>query len=105
MPFDVYLLLIDFVDYLSQIKNIELYLFGSYSKLVYHEKSDVDMAIISPKAIDKSLIYKLIQKLERTYGKKVEIHEFERSSFYKNKKENKKDPLVKDILRNGIRLI
>ncbi len=101
LPFNVYMILIDIADHFSIIKGAEVYLFGSYSKLIYHEKSDIDIAIITQKVPDKHLITKLTTKLEKYYGKKIEIHEFERSSFYKNKK----DPLVKDILKNGTRLI
>ena len=101
LPFDVYLLLSDLTLKLSTIKYIEAYLFGSYSKLIYNEKSDVDIAILTPKIFDKKNVLKIIRKPERVYGKIIEVHFFEKKSFY----ENKKDPLVKEIIKNGMRII
>ena len=81
---------------------MSVYLFGSYAKLVFKETSDIDIAIVSDKvaAGDKKVINGLIQKMESRYGKNIEMHYFGKN-FYKNKK----DPLVKDILKNGIKLI
>jgi predicted nucleotidyltransferase len=101
IPFDVFLLLVDLVDALSVVKGIEVYLFGSYAKLIYREKSDVDIAVIlerTPKGVD---LNGLAQKLEKAYGKHVQVHDFEKGTFY----ENRNDPLIKDILRNGIKLL
>jgi len=98
---DVYFLLIDLVSEFSIIKNIELWLFGSYSKLVYTEKSDIDIAIITENKLDKAMIRKILRKLEKQHEKEIEEHFFEKKSFYKNKK----DPLVKEIIQNGIRLM
>lgn len=46
LPLNVFLLLSDLVDVLSTVRDVEVILFGSYAKLVYKEKSDVDVAII-----------------------------------------------------------
>ena len=46
IPFDVYFLLIDLIDYSSNLKS-DIYLFGSYSKLIYKENSDIDIAEFS----------------------------------------------------------
>jgi len=86
---------------LSIIRGIEVYLFGSYSKLIYNEKSDVDIAILTSKTFDKKNIQKITQKLEIVYKKSIELHFFEKKLFYKNKK----DPLVKEIMKNGVRII
>jgi predicted nucleotidyltransferase len=101
LPLDIYLLLSDITDELSAIKGIEIWLFGSYSKMIYSEKSDIDIAFLAPKDFNKDRINKLSRKLEKHYGKKIEGHFFDAISFYKNKK----DPLVREILRNGIRLM
>lgn len=101
LPFNVYLLLLDLVKEISTTKGIELYLFGSYSKLVYNEKSDVDIAILTPEKFDKNNIQNITQKLEEIYAKNVEIHFFTKKLFYKNKK----DPLIKEIIQNGIKLV
>ena len=101
LPLNVYFLLIDLADSLSTIKKIEVYLFGSYSKLIYKEKSDIDIAVLVPENYDINSFNKIIKKLEKNYGKNIELHDFIKDSFYKNKR----DPLVADILINGIRLM
>lgn len=99
LPLAVYFSILSLVDYLSRLKVIDVYLFGSYSKLIFKEDSDIDIAIVS-NSIDKKGINNFVKKVESRYGKKIEIHCFTKG-FYKNKK----DPLVKDILKNGIKLI
>lgn len=101
LPLNVYFLLIDLVESLSTVPKIEVYLFGSYSKLIYREKSDVDIAVLVPENFNMDDLSKITKKLEKNYGKRVELHDFIKDNFYKNKR----DPLVKDILQNGIRLI
>jgi len=100
LPLVVYYLLLDFVSALSSVKGVEVLLFGSYSKLVFTEKSDIDLAVLTIKRVDKVFFNGLVLKLEKVYGKNVEVHFFDKRSFLKSKK----DPLVKDILKNGIRL-
>src|SRR3989344_3645110 len=95
IPFNIYLLLLDLIYYISKFKGLEAYLFGSYSKLIYRENSDIDIAVLGN--IDKKLLQKFIIKLEKDYQKNIEVHFFDKKEFYKNKN----DPLVKDILRNG----
>ena len=95
IPLNVYFLIIDLVSDVKLIKS-EVYLFGSYSKLIYNENSDIDIAIL-----DKFADKLLIKKLEEKYAKKIEVHTFDKSEFYKNKK----DPLIKEILKNGIKLL
>ena len=99
LPLDVYFLIIDMVFNISKLKNADVYLFGSYSKLIFKENSDIDIAIVSEK-INKKVINNMASKLDDKYSRKIEVHYFGKS-FYNNKK----DPIVKDILRNGIRLI
>lgn len=101
LPFDIYLLLLNMVSEFSIIKGIEVYLFGSYSKLIYNDKSDVDIAVLTPERFNKKGIQKTTQKLEKIYKKNIETHFFMKKLFYKNKK----DPLVKEIIKNSIRLI
>jgi len=50
--------------------------------------------------IDKKNIIPLTSKIESRYNKKIEIHYFGKN-FYSNKK----DPIINDILRNGVKLI
>jgi len=101
IPLDAYFSITDMVLYLSRFKNLDVYIFGSYSKLVFRQTSDIDIAIISDSISEnKKEIQKAVQKTEKKYKKTIEIHYFD-SRFYKNKK----DPLVAEILRNGIKLI
>ncbi len=102
LPLSVYLLLADAVAALSTVKRPEAWLFGSYSKLVYTEKSDVDIALLVPPEFKhKERIKNILRKLEKHYGKKIEAHFFDAHAFYRNKK----DPLVNGILKDGVRIL
>ena len=101
LPFDVYLLLVDIAYMTSVAKEAEVHLFGSYSKLVYREGSDIDIALLTTKKFNKKAFEKHMSKIEKVYRKNVEVHYFDKFDFYKSKK----DPLVTEILKNGVRLI
>ena len=78
IPLKIYYLLMDASSELSEksgIKNI--YLFGSYAKLIHTEKSDVDLAIVLKK--DNNItkeVKKIIAKIEKKYNMVIEIHFF-----------------------------
>ncbi len=100
LPFKEYFLILNIKEELSKIKNLnDCYLFGSYSKLIFRENSDIDIAIISDSP-DKKEIERNLRKFEKKHSKKIEIHYFSKK-FYNNKR----DPLVKEILNHGIKLI
>jgi len=99
LPLTIYFSIISLTFYLSKIKEVKLYLFGSYAKLIFKENSDIDLLIISDK-LNKKEINLQIDKIESRYKTKIETHYFGESFF-----NNKKDSLVKEILRNGVRLI
>ena len=100
LPFDVYLLVTDLAAFLATAQ-VDVYVFGSYAKLVYRQDSDVDIAVLSTGTPDRQVTSLLAAKLEKTYHKRIEFHYFDRTRFTKNKK----DPLVKEILKNGIRIL
>lgn len=100
LPLKVYFLIADLVSALSKKKGMETYLFGSYSKLIFTDESDIDIAVLYT-SVDKKAIGKEAEKLEKSYGKKVQMHFFDKKAFYSNKK----DPLVREILKNGVKLI
>lgn len=102
IPLDAYFCVMSIVFFLQKLKSIDAYLFGSYAKLIFKEGSDIDIAIISSRvsAEEKKEIAAMAQKLHKRYKKKIELHFFEKD-FYKNKS----DPFVKDVLKNGVRLI
>ncbi len=101
LPLNVYYILLDISDYFGVIKGNELLLFGSYAKLIYSEKSDIDIAIIYEKDLNKKEITKFILKIEKLYEKQIELHYFEKKLFYKNKS----DPLIKSIIKDGRKII
>ncbi len=102
LPLGVYFSVIDIVFSLGRLGDVDAYLFGSYAKLVFREDSDIDLAIISDRIGEggKKVIEGVVKKVERRYGKKIEIHYFGKT-FYKNRR----DPLVRGILKDGVRLL
>ncbi len=100
LPLKDYFLVLNIKDELLKTKNLlNVYLFGSYAKLIFKENSDMDLAIIS-KEINKKDVEKIIRKVEKRYKKNIEVHYFS-DNFYNNKR----DPLVKEILQHGIMMI
>ncbi len=104
LPLRIFYIVAEISNKLSEISWIKnIYLFGSYAKLIYHEKSDIDLAIIldnkikNKEKIEKN-INKIIEKLNRKNKRKIEVH------FFLEKDMKAKDPLIKDILR-GRKLI
>lgn len=106
LPFDIFYILIEISDKLSLIKSIKnIFLFGSYAKLIYKEDSDVDIAIIFYKKIkdkmrEEKKINKIIAKIEKKNKKRIEIHFFSEEDL-----KHKEDPLIKDIIKNNIQII
>jgi len=101
IPLKIYYILNDISSDLSKKIEIKtIYLFGSYAKLVYTEKSDIDLAVILRKENENIIkeIKRIIAKIEKKYGKVIEMH------FFKEKDMKQKDNILKDILRNNIML-
>ena len=101
LPLDIQFLLIDFIFNLKKIQGVEqVILFGSYSKLIFSKNSDIDLAIISRKGFEKksskNKILKISNLIHKKHGKKIEEHFFLESDL-----KEKKDPLIKEILKNG----
>jgi len=100
LPLKEYFMLVDIIAEFMKLKGIgDVYLFGSYAKLVFRESSDIDLAFVSDNIQEKPL-ERIAAKLEKKYGKRIEIHTFS-SKFYRSKR----DPLVREILRDGIRIV
>ncbi len=99
IPFQIFLIVNEVAFDLS-LWDAEAFLFGSYSKLVYREDSDIDIAVLVGKNMNKKIFEGKIRKKEKLYKKKIEIHYFNVKEFYKNKS----DPLVAEILKNGIKI-
>ncbi len=105
LQYKIFNLLIDITEKLSMIKEIkEVKLFGSYSKLIYNQKSDIDLAVIFyDKIKNKKKIQKkvdgMILKISKKSKKEIESH------FFSEKDMKAKDQLIKEILRNNKSLI
>ena len=101
IPLKIYYLMLDASDVMSHITSItKVYLFGSYAKLIYTDRSDVDLAIVLEKS-DKGTIDKIkksANKIEKKYGKSIELH------FFEEKDMRQKDPIIKEILKNNVEL-
>lgn len=101
LPLNVYFSLLDIVERFSTTNTISLYLFGSFSKLIYTRTSDIDIAVIYKQEPDFKTINNYKEKIEKKYNKKIELHYFKKEEFEKNKN----DPIIHDIVKNGEKLM
>ncbi len=87
---------------IEEINPIKAYLFGSVAKKTYRKDSDIDIALIIDKKDPSKdlLIDEISEKLSNKYNRKIQCFIFTKKQF-----EDKKDALIKDILKQGIRLI
>lgn len=99
VPFTVLQLLEDVIDWCSRNEKIKhIYLFGSYAKKIQHEKSDVDITLITKQELtkqEKSALYTQKEKIKEKYGKEIEVHIFTEAEF------KRQDSLIKEIKQNG----
>ena len=101
LPYEIFNIITEVSNALLKEKYIkEIILFGSYAKLIYSEKSDIDIAIIleniKNEKNSKKWIENKLKKMERKSGKKIEAHFFNKEDL-----KHKEDPLIKDIIKNG----
>jgi predicted nucleotidyltransferase len=102
LPYTIWLVLFDLTTKLiSKLDVKKLYLFGSHAKLIAHSKSDIDIALVIEKREPKIdlIVEKIVSKIEETFDKKIQVHLFEAKEF------KKKSGLVKEILRDSIKII
>lgn len=82
------------------IKIWRMYLYGSYAKGTYTEHSDIDLAIfLDLNELDGFEEDALLMKLRRKVDLRIEPHVFARIDY------DQSDPLVKEIIRTGRRII
>lgn len=98
IPTSVFFSILDFVNRTIGLKDVKIYLFGSYAKLTFKEGSDIDLAIISRKNL--KFLEKYALKIEKRYRTKIQLH-----FFGEDFEKHREDPLVREILRNGIRIV
>ena len=105
VPYEIFNILIDISDRISRVKQVkEAFLFGSYAKLIYSEKSDIDIAIIFYNEIKnknklEKKINKELMKISKKSKTQIEVHYFSDADM------KAKDPLIKDILKNNKKII
>ena len=84
----------------DSIKLHSLYLYGSYTKDRFTEDSDIDIAVVadgfSGDLVDDT---SMLMKLRRKVDNRIEPHPFSVDEF------NENDPLAREIIRTGIRII
>ena len=98
IPLKIKFILNDFVSYMSKVKGINsILLFGSYSKIIFSDKSDIDIAVIceSKNDIEGKATF-IADRLSKEYKKNIHVNFFSEQDL-----KHKKDPLIKDILRNS----
>jgi predicted nucleotidyltransferase len=98
IPLNVFFSILDLINKATVLKDVEVYLFGSYAKLTFKEGSDIDLAIISEETLE--FLEKYALKIEKKYKTKIQLH-----FFGKDFEKHKEDPLVREIIRNGIKLL
>lgn len=99
IPFKIQKIVIEFMSETLEIARIKnIILFGSYSKLIFTEHSDIDFAVVleneNPEI--KKKITLIAEKLSKKYKKK--IHE---NFLLEEELKHKREPIVKEILNNG----
>ncbi len=101
IPLKVYYALLDFSHELSKSKLVaKACLFGSYAKLIYTDKSDVDVAVVMADESRKNIcrVQEAAKKASKKNGKILEMH------FYSENDMKQKDPLIKEIRKNSVQL-
>ncbi len=80
-------------------------LFGSHAKLTARKGSDVDLCVITSQREEKLefRIQDVCESIFKESGSRIQVHYFTESGFEDGRK--KKDPLVMDIIKDGIRLL
>lgn len=100
LPLKIQVIISDFIDKATEFKLKNIILFGSYAKLIFSDKSDIDLAVILNNEENKAKIEKAIialaSKLSKKHKKEIQVHFFSEADL-----KHKEDPLIKDILRNG----
>lgn len=104
IPYTIWLTLFELsVKVAGNIPVKSIYLFGSQAKLVAHEKSDIDIAVILGGKREAKMdleLEKIASRLENKFGRKIQVHVFDEKEFAKHGK-----GLAKEIIRDGIRII
>ena len=105
LDFSVSTILREFVYELTNL-NLEnlrnVVLFGSHAKRTASKDSDIDVAIITEdkESNEEILITDLIDKIKERFGKEIQPHYFTQKEF-----KDMKNPLVSEIIKDGLFLL
>jgi uncharacterized protein len=84
----------------SNVPIQEAVLFGSYAKGVANEWSDIDIALVSEVFTGDRIVDKdKIRKITLSVSSSIEVIPFSPGDF------NSQNPLAKEIMKNGVKLI
>lgn len=77
-----------------------LYVYGSYANGTYREDSDIDIAVVAD-GFTGDLVEDtfMLMKVRRKVDNRIEPHPFPVEEF------NEHDPMAKEVIRTGIRII
>lgn len=102
IPYRIWLILFEISFELNKINLENSILFGSWSKHIAKQDSDIDIAIIIKKRNlkEEMLIEKSADKISKKYGQKIQLHFIEKEDFERNRTE-----LIREIKRDGIRFL
>lgn len=94
-------------EYTRQINDAinpsSIIVFGSIVKGSYRKDSDIDVAIITEKGLNRKErleIEKINERLENRFGREIQPHFFKSTEI-----KNSKEKLVEEIQRDGVRLL
>ena len=101
LDYDIKIIASELIRQLSDVSNAKkAILFGSWAKGTASMKSDVDLAVVFEGEIPQEMeITRIVKKLEKQFGKEVQIHYFTEKSF------NAKNKLTDEIKRDGISVL
>ncbi len=94
--YELYLIITEFLRLVENKPIFAIYLFGSWAKKTASKSSDIDLAIFSK---DELNLIKVQDKIEQRFEVKLQLHYFEEDTL-----KNKRDPLIKNILKDGIKI-
>jgi len=103
IPYSVWLMLFDFnKKIVNKMDMVSLYMFGSWAKGIARDSSDIDLAMVvheKSREIEVELSG-LAESLKEKYDRSIQIHIFDEKEF-----KGKETILIKEILKDGIRIV
>ena len=84
----------------DKLKLHSVYLYGSYAKGSHRESSDIDIAVVA-EGFSGDLVEDIfmLMKARRTVDHRIEPRPFSVEEF------NEQDPLAREVLRTGLRIL